>query len=120
MGYLFLVGYVFTLLYYYEHYYEESNNDLLVLCVVCVLFQSSGEGLRNVINWVKKMYDRPPTLITENGCRSTLGLNDTDRITLYHVSDQSKLFRKPRDSLIPVVVLIHILQVSQLLIWISI
>lgn len=34
------------------------------------------------------MYDAP-TFITENGCQSSSGLADTDRITLYHVSDQS-------------------------------
>ncbi|XP_046382662.1 myrosinase 1 isoform X2 [Ischnura elegans] len=40
-------------------------------------------GLRSLLNWIKKEYDNPPVIITENGCADSGGLNDTQRANYY-------------------------------------
>lgn len=49
-------------------------------------YYPGGASIRYLLNFIKDNYDNPPVLITENGCPSYLGLNDTDRIYKYHVS----------------------------------
>lgn len=60
----------------------KSNQIIELYCL-----QPTGDGLKTVMNWIRLSYNRPPTIITETGLNSASeGLNDTSRITLYHVS----------------------------------
>lgn len=42
-------------------------------------------GFRRLLNYIKKEYDNPPVLITENGFSSNNITNDSDRIQYHYV-----------------------------------
>jgi beta-glucosidase/6-phospho-beta-glucosidase/beta-galactosidase len=45
-------------------------------------------GLRKELNWIAREYNNPPVFITENGFSDLGGLNDTDRVLYYTVSNR--------------------------------
>jgi len=52
--------------------------------IFCIKIQVHPQGIRHMLNWIRKEYDNPIVYITENGVSDKGGMNDVKRVEYFN------------------------------------